>query len=83
MLPPPTSHDRPSGSHIRTSSYRLTSHHERQRSSTSHVSGRGSEDEEEADLRRELEMELEEEGGNTGDERERGLEETLERIGMG
>jgi hypothetical protein len=61
----------------------LTSHHERQRSSISHGSARRSEDDEEADLRRELEMELEEEGGHADDEGERGLEETLERIGMG
>jgi hypothetical protein len=89
MLPPPISPhqpthglalDRPSSSHIRTSSYRLTSRHERNTSSTS--AGIPSEDDEDEELRRELDLEVEEQGGRIS-EREQGLEDTLERIGMG
>ena len=70
--------------HTRTSSYRLTSKHDRERSlgSASRPSEEADEGEEDEDLRRELEMEMEEQGGE-GLERERGLEDTLEKLGMG
>jgi hypothetical protein len=96
LPPPPTTRQssygftlpRPSSSaHIRSSSYRLTSHHERNASTGSarqHSQEEDEdedEDEEEGDLRREMEMELEEQGGDASGER--GLEDTLEKLGMG
>lgn len=88
--PPPTSRQNSyafsSPSHIRSSSYRLSSHHDRHASSRTAEGSDNDDrdvedDDEEEELRMEMELEEELEAGQSGSEK--GLEDTLEKLGMG